>query len=117
MFRGYVPTTHNQVVNFLGKAAAPANPNAVKNPNAAASPNYDGLVGIESLTFFMGGPSLTGFQPNIPVAPTGSSVKGPYYNFDLRKFNDPDTKSATSRYRAPVGHAIRVLFDRLGQGL
>ena len=77
------------------------------------------LDGVQSLVWFLGGPDGTGFKPNVPIAPdaAATSVLGPYYNFDLRRFNDPDTKTASLLYRDPWGTPYAYLLGRVGQEL
>lgn len=59
----------------------------------------------QALVFFLGGPAQTGWAPNAPAAPTGSTKKGPYYDFPVGRL---DTSVTPPHYvdvwRTPIAY-------------
>ncbi|OWK43613.1 type II secretion system protein [Fimbriiglobus ruber] len=51
------------------------------------------LDGNQCLVFFLGGPNLTGFDPAGPYPPSGTTRKGPYYDFQPNRLT---TNNATN---------------------
>jgi prepilin-type N-terminal cleavage/methylation domain-containing protein len=71
------------------------------------------LDGIESLVFFLGGPTGTGWASDAPVAPTGTAKKGPYFDFPENKLSGTSPKR---QFLDPWGSAYGYVgSDRAGR--
>lgn len=65
---------------------------------ASAQPAYAGqvLTGNQSLVYFLGGPTGTGWRVDGPYAPTGDAKKGPYFDFPANRLTSGTTFGAAA---------------------
>jgi prepilin-type N-terminal cleavage/methylation domain-containing protein len=77
--------------------------------------------GNQCLVYFLGGPSGTGWDPATPAAPTGTSKKGPFFDFPANRivggrFLDP-WKTPYAYYRStPAGYSGNATYSNTEEG-
>ena len=62
------------------------------------------LQGIQSVVYFLGGPNGTGWAMDAPIAPTGSTKKGPWFDFPAGRLTAPALGEYLDPYGTPFGY-------------
>ena len=68
------------------------------------SPGPGPISGNRCMVYFLGGPTGTGWAMDAPIAPTGSTKKGPWFDFPAGRLTAPALGEYLDPYGTPFGY-------------